>query len=349
MEALYSNTPTLPDSAAHPASARISTMKPGQGRSKRSILFALALLSTIVATLLSYEFNPAIISMIGSVPAKDQKPFLQVLSAFIATPIVHRMHLPTSTPISKSKSKSKQPRTSRAVTPSASAGTTQPGHTPVSTPHQTSNPTPTPTPTPKPTPSPTFQPLPGSWTRCAAENGTCAFSGTMTVAFGANGNFNYATLSNGTACTDTVFGDPDILIVKACYMEAVASTTDVWSQCAAENGTCAFSGTMTVAFGANGKFNYATLSNGTACTDTVFGDPDILIVKACYIVAPPATVVTWTRCSVEDQTCVFSGTHEVAFGANGQFFYKSMSNGTSCSDSVFGDPIYDTAKACYYQ
>jgi hypothetical protein len=191
--------------------------------------------------------------------------------------------------------------------------------------------------------------LPGMWSQCAGENGTCAFSGTMTVAFGANGKFNYATLTNGTACTTGVFGDPIVGTVKACYIEPVPSTTNVWSQCAGENGTCAFSGTMTVAYGANGKFNYATLTNGTACSNGVFGDPIVGTAKACSLIAPPATIVAWISCAGENSTCSFTGTHEVAYGANGQFFYQSLTNGTVCSNGVFGDPIAGTVKNCYYQ
>lgn len=195
----------------------------------------------------------------------------------------------------------------------------------------------------------TFQSLPGTWTQCAAENATCAFSGTMTVAFGADGLFNYATLSNGTACTTGVFGDPLYGTVKTCYVEAAPPATNVWAQCAAENTTCAFSGTTTVAFGANGKFNYVTASNGTACTTGVFGDPLYGTVKACYLVAPPATTTTWASCAAENGSCSFSGTHEVAYGANGQFFYGSFANGTACSNTVFGDPDPGVVKTCYYQ
>jgi len=193
------------------------------------------------------------------------------------------------------------------------------------------------------------QSLPGTWSQCAAENGTCSFTGTMTVAFGANGKFTYQTLTNGTACTDGVFGDPNNGTVKACYLESVPPATNVWSQCAAENGTCSFTGTMTVAFGANGKFTYQTLTNGTACTDGVFGDPNVGTVKACYLIAPPANTATWTSCAAENGTCSFAGTHEVAYGANGQFFYQSLTNGTACSNGVFGDTNNGTVKSCYYQ
>ena len=34
------------------------------------------------------------------------------------------------------------------------------------------------------------------------------------------------------------------------------------------------------------------------------------------------------------------------YGANGTFTYKTLSNGTACTNSVFGDPIFGVAKHC---
>ena len=196
----------------------------------------------------------------------------------------------------------------------------------------------------------TYQALPGTWSQCAAENGTCAVSGSSVIAFGAGGHFNYTSASSATACTDAVFGDPDVGVVKACYVQAAPGASNVWTQCAAENGTCAYGGVMTVAFGANGDYNYATLgSGGTACTDSVFGDPDVGTVKACYVIGAPPSFTTWTTCAAENGTCSFSGTEEVAFGANGQYYYREVTGGIACDDSVFGDPDVGTVKACYIQ
>lgn len=190
--------------------------------------------------------------------------------------------------------------------------------------------------------------LPGTWSQCASENGTCAFSGTMTIAYGANGKYFYRVFSNGTACNNTVFGDPNPGTAKACYLEPVPPVSNVWTQCASENGTCSFSGTLTVAYGANGKFNYATLNNGIACNNSVFGDPNVGTVKACYLMAAPPNTISWTQCASENGTCSFSGNLQVAYGANGQYFYRNLSNGTACNNSVFGDPDVGTVKACYY-
>ena len=119
-----------------------------------------------------------------------------------------------------------------------------------------------------------YQSLPGTWTKCAVENGTCAVSGNSVLAFGAGAKFNYVSASSATACDVAVFGDPDSGVAKSCYVESAAPATNSWSQCAAENATCSFSGLMSVAYGANGNYKYATLgSGGTACTNAVFGDP----------------------------------------------------------------------------
>src|ERR1700738_667369 len=57
---------------------------------------------------------------------------------------------------------------------------------------------------------------------------------------------------------------------------------------------------------------------------------------------------TWTYCASETGYCSFSGQKQVRYGANGSYFYKIFNNGTECNNSVFGDPIYLTAKACYF-
>ena len=195
-----------------------------------------------------------------------------------------------------------------------------------------------------------YQALPGTWSKCAVENGTCAVDGSSVIAFGASGRFNYASASGATACTDAVFGDPDSGVAKACYVESAAAAADVWQQCASENATCSYSGLMTVAFGTGGKFNYATLGGGgTACTDAVFGDPDVGTAKACYLMGPPPSFATWTACAAENGTCSFSGTQEVAFGADGQYFYGSFTGSAPCTDAQFGDPIVGTVKACYVE
>lgn len=61
-------------------------------------------------------------------------------------------------------------------------------------------------------------------TSCASENGTCSFTGTYQVAYGANSSWAIGTFTNGTACTNGVFGDPLSGTAKACYISTTAWT-----------------------------------------------------------------------------------------------------------------------------
>jgi hypothetical protein len=196
----------------------------------------------------------------------------------------------------------------------------------------------------------TYQALPGTWSPCAVENGSCAVSGASVLAFGAGGRFNYLSASGATPCDVSAFGDPDNGVAKSCYAQTAAPAAGRWTPCAAENATCSYSGVMTVAYGGNGSYAYATLGGGgTPCTNAVFGDPAPNSAKQCYLVGAPPTFSTWTACSTENGTCSFTGAHEVAYGADGHYSYASVSGGTACSDAVFGDPDSGTVKACYVQ
>src|SRR4029077_10046827 len=57
--------------------------------------------------------------------------------------------------------------------------------------------------------------------------------------------------------------------------------------------------------------------------------------------------VGYTFCANENQKCRFSGQKSVAYGANGKFYYLTLTGGTACTNAVFGDPIFGTFKACY--
>lgn len=124
---------------------------------------------------------------------------------------------------------------------------------------------------------------PAGYTQCAPQNGTCAFSGTRSVAYGADGIYGYRTVTGGTACDDATLDDPDFGFVKACYAGPVTSGPSGSAYCAPENGLCAFSGARTVAYGAGGTFTTKSLAGGTACTNAVFGDPVPGTVKSCFL------------------------------------------------------------------
>ena len=60
----------------------------------------------------------------------------------------------------------------------------------------------------------------------------------------------------------------------------------------------------------------------------------------------PIATPTWTFCADEHQTCSFSGTAVVRYGANGTWTQGTYTNGVFCDNSIFGDPLYGTFKSC---
>ncbi|MDB5759583.1 MAG: hypothetical protein JWM30_2872 [Burkholderia sp.] len=167
----------------------------------------------------------------------------------------------------------------------------------------TSTPTATPTPTPAPAPAPAPTTTTTTWVNCAGENGQCSFSGTRQVRYGANGSYGYKSATGSISCSNDVFGDPIYGVVKTC--------------------------------------SYADTS--TAST------PTAPVVTAPVVTAPVVTAPVWTRCSGEDGTCSFTGTHQVRYGANGVYATRSATGSIACSNYVFGDPIYGVVKSCEYQ
>ena len=57
--------------------------------------------------------------------------------------------------------------------------------------------------------------------------------------------------------------------------------------------------------------------------------------------------VTWTKCADERGTCSFSGTRDVRYGSETRNTVKTLSNGTSCDNGVFGDPAPGDLKQCW--
>jgi hypothetical protein len=123
-------------------------------------------------------------------------------------------------------------------------------------------------------------PLPAGYAACGAETQQCSFTGTRSVAFGANGHFYYGTFTGGTPCTPEVLGDPIFGVVKNC---SVSAGPPAFSPCSAENAVCSFTGTRTVAYGAEGRFQYRPATGSISCDNTAFSDPIYGVAKACYV------------------------------------------------------------------
>ena len=63
---------------------------------------------------------------------------------------------------------------------------------------------------------------------------------------------------------------------------------------------------------------------------------------------------TWTLCGAEWPTasvgavCTFSGIHQVRYGANNTYAYKTAAESIACNNDSFGDPIPGVPKQCEY-
>ncbi len=109
--------------------------------------------------------------------------------------------------------------------------------TPEPTPEPAPKPTPTPTPVPMPGPAPTpvpevipdVTPLPApvpvpvpapvpelTWTDCGSEDTVCSVQDTAVVRYGADGRYNYRTVTGAVNCSNAVFGDPVQNVLKRC-------------------------------------------------------------------------------------------------------------------------------------
>jgi hypothetical protein len=192
---------------------------------------------------------------------------------------------------------------------------------------------------------------PSGYTSCAAENGTCSFTGTREVAYGVNGAFRFQTATGSVACTTAAFGtDPLFGVAKNCYVApAGGAPAGNWTQCSAENSSCAVTGVQPLAYGANGAFWSGQSNGSTSCTTGTFGsDPIFDVAKNCYSSTGPPPGFG-TTCAAENGTCSFSGQATVAYGADGDFVYRTFTGGTPCTTAAFGgtDPLFNVAKACY--
>jgi hypothetical protein len=60
----------------------------------------------------------------------------------------------------------------------------------------------------------------------------------------------------------------------------------------------------------------------------------------------PVSTSSWSSCATEGSICAFSGTKEVRYGANNRYVVKKLSDGTPCTNKIFGDPIVGVVKSC---
>jgi hypothetical protein len=126
--------------------------------------------------------------------------------------------------------------------------------------------------------------LPAGWSTCAAEHGVCTVPAPGLIAYGAPGGYAYRSVAAGPMpCTTAAFGgDPAYGTLKSCSLPPQGGPSG-YTLCAAENGTCAVSGTRTVAYGLNGAYSVRSVTGSVACTNAVFGDALYSVAKSCYV------------------------------------------------------------------
>ena len=94
----------------------------------------------------------------------------------------------------------------------------------------------------------------------------------------------------------------------------------------------------------NGAGRTTTFVNAGRVTAAIPASDIVTAGSAQVTVVNPTS--DWTFCAAEGGVCAFTGTEEVRYGADGSYFYMSLTDGTACTNSVFGDPIVGTAKHC---
>jgi hypothetical protein len=176
-----------------------------------------------------------------------------------------------------------------------------------------------------------------SYSLCAVEGATCGAPNSY-VAFGGNGSFVFKKSAPefGIACTTTVFGANPAPGANACYAAPYEAGP-------AENAAGTANGPREIAFGANGVFNFQTITGAYTCNRTTFGDPLPNVVKACYSALP-----FYSFGASEGGTMTGLFNTPVAFGAHGNFVYKIVTGSAPCTRDFFGtDPAPGIVKTCY--
>lgn len=126
---------------------------------------------------------------------------------------------------------------------------------------------------------------PAGYTRCAGEGQTCSITGTVNAIYGARTTWTAPrSLSNSTACTNAVFGDPLFGVVKSCYIQSIppaaatqavtVSLTGVGGVGFSDGGSCSASCAKSFSTGSRITMSAAPAAGftfagwGGACTGT---------------------------------------------------------------------------------
>lgn len=128
-------------------------------------------------------------------------------------------------------------------------------------------------------------------------------------------NARLATLENNDALTKTALDAMTVrineLTARVVKLEGdVEPPTNDWIFCANENGTCSFTGTKEVRYGANESYFYKVLTSPVSCDNTTFGDPIFGVNKQCYYRNPVTTPVLTYVDPPSNEVCYTSAESE---------------------------------------
>lgn len=124
--------------------------------------------------------------------------------------------------------------------------------------------------------------------------------------------------------------------VSGCSGTTAAHHVHFWLQGISPNGS---------------KFGGWTLQNPYLTKPGISRSPSLSLVNSAAILYDPndeGGPAGYTFCARENEYCSFSGTAEVAYGAQGSFNHKyNVVGGIACNNATFGDPLSGVVKACY--
>ena len=135
-----------------------------------------------------------------------------------------------------------------------------------------------------------------------------------------------------------------------------------WVYCGKDYDTCTLSdGSYNVKYGKDDTWIYKSFNGTFVCQPTSFDNTDPLpgVVKGCYYQVASTSNNSgnsssngdWKYCIGEGGSYTLpSGSHEVKYGLEDSWYYKTLSGTFTCNSTTFGgDPIYGKAKECYYK
>lgn len=143
-----------------------------------------------------------------------------------------------------------------------------------------------------------------TWTFCAVEDATCTFTGTKRVRYGDGTTFVERTATTSIACTNAVFGDPLVGVIKHCdtqeiiaacvptdVLGAVAAVGESWGTAVA-TGTWAADNTLkTASFTAQSARYVKLVATSEANGNPYAAAAEIRVFNNGVVIAPGQMVV----------------------------------------------------------